>query len=53
MQAFQSVSEQEMTVETVIEWFDQSFQKISSVETRTPEPSSSGPALVSGLEADI
>ena len=44
MQAFQSVSEQEMTVETVIEWFDQSFQKISSVETRTPEPSSSAPA---------
>jgi len=44
MQAFQSVSEQEMTVETVIEWFDRSFQKISSVEGRIREPSSSAPA---------
>jgi glyceraldehyde-3-phosphate dehydrogenase/erythrose-4-phosphate dehydrogenase len=45
MQAFQSVPEQEMTVKTVIEWFDRSFRNDSSGERRTQEPSSSAPAL--------
>ena len=43
MQAFESLSEQEVALDAVIEWFDASFSRPSSEHERTPESASPTP----------